>query len=183
MLLRIEIKMTNIDIAFSVAVDSGTTVKESRTLSAEACVDIKFDLVPGKSEADPHIVAVQPNTEVNFLLIKSSLYSTAAGEIKYGIKGSDNESKISLDQPHVYMGAGAVSVLGGIPEVLTFTNSYPAAAESPAADPSGADSSETDPPEADKPDEAAIENPVASIHIIVGRGVKPAESSGTDGGN
>ncbi len=69
-------------------------------------------------------VEVQPGDadRVSFLLIQSSVYSS---DIKYVVNdgSADSPTAITLDEPHLYFGKGAISALGKSPKTLKFTNS------------------------------------------------------------
>ncbi|MDJ0601901.1 MAG: hypothetical protein QNJ37_24050 [Crocosphaera sp.] len=70
------------------------------------------------------IVDVQPGADsVNFLLIKSSEYTPPDApndkQLTYKI---DDKPAINLDQPQIYLGAGAISSLLGDVKKITFEN-------------------------------------------------------------
>jgi len=69
-------------------------------------------------------VEIQPGekTQVSFLLIESSVYSSALNYVVSEGEPTPDSSAIVLDQPHVYLGMGAVSALGVAPKTLKFTN-------------------------------------------------------------
>ena len=116
--------MATINLALNVQVVGGPTVLISKSQSVEA-----YDKIEVMIEADSEgkSVEIQPGAagNVSFLLIKSSVYSS---DIKYVVKESKDEeadplTAIALDEPHLYLGKGAISALGKSPKILQFTNS------------------------------------------------------------
>jgi hypothetical protein len=116
--------MATINLALNIQVVGGPTVLISKSKSVQA-----YDKIEVVIEADSKgkSVDVQPGEadEVSFLLIKSSVYSS---DIKYVVKEVKDEepdptTEIALDEPHLYLGKGAISALGKSPKILTFTNS------------------------------------------------------------
>ncbi|NJR60601.1 MAG: hypothetical protein HC769_18255 [Cyanobacteria bacterium CRU_2_1] len=113
--------MASIDVSFKVQVKGGPLISSSQELVVEAYDKIDVAIEPTGQEKS---IEVQPSegSQVSFLLIKSSLYSTEAGKLTYGI---DDAEQIVLDQPHLFLGPGAVSVLGNAPKIIKFKNAYP----------------------------------------------------------
>ena len=116
--------MATINLALNIQVVGGPTVLISKSKSVQA-----YDKIEVVIEADSKgkSVDVQPGEadEVSFLLIKSSVYSS---DIKYVVKEVKDEepdptTEIALDEPHLYLGKGAISALGKSPKILQFTNS------------------------------------------------------------
>jgi hypothetical protein len=112
--------MATINLALNVQVVGGPTVLISKTKSVQA-----YDKIEVVIEADlEKSVDVQSGAgdDVSFLLIKSSVYSS---EITYAVKEKkeDSSTEIALDEPHLYLGKGAISALGKPPKILTFKNS------------------------------------------------------------
>ncbi len=115
--------MATINLALNVQVVGGPTVLISKTKSVQA-----YDKIEVVIEADlEKSVDVQSGAgdDVSFLLIKSSVYSS---DIKYVVKEVKDEepdptTELALDEPHLYLGKGAISALGKSPKILQFTNS------------------------------------------------------------
>jgi hypothetical protein len=113
--------MATINLALNVQVVGGPTVLISKSQSVEA-----YDKIEVAIEADSNekSVEIQPGAakNVSFLLIKSSVYSS---DIKYKVNAGepDSTTAIALDEPHLYLGKGAISALGKSPKILQFTNS------------------------------------------------------------
>jgi hypothetical protein len=139
--------MATINLTLNVQVASGPQIQITKPKSVEADDKIEVIIKPDNKE---QAIQIQPGDAnlVSFLLIKSSFYGS---ELTYIVNdgGSNNNSAnaIALDEPHLYLGTGAISVLGVAPKVLKFTNKPP-----------------TDPNK--KPQDAAIE-------ILVGRDATP----------
>ena len=115
--------MATINLALNVQVVGGPTVLISKSKSVQAYDKIEVAIEPGSEKS----VEIQPGAadKVSFLLIKSSVYSS---DIKYVVKESKDEeadplTAIALDEPHLYLGKGAISALGKSPKILQFTNS------------------------------------------------------------
>ena len=112
--------MATINLALNVQVVGGPKVLISKSQSVEAYDKIEVVIDTGVPEKT---VEIQPGgtTQVSFLLIESSVYSS---DLEYVVSEgeSNNSSAITLDQPHVYFGIGAVSALGVAPKTLKFTN-------------------------------------------------------------
>jgi hypothetical protein len=103
-------------LTVSAEVASGPTVKESRTIEVDAYDKISVSVPDGTTGMD---VQLQPGAtgSVRLLIVKSSEYGDA---LKYKVDGGGTQ--YALDQPHVLVGAGAVSIFGAEPTKLTFDN-------------------------------------------------------------
>lgn len=115
--------MAAITVSVSAQIKSGPQMSFRQEVPAEAYDKIEVTVPPGGQEVS---VNVQPGSleQVSLLMIQSSLYSSAndaAQKISYGI----TEANINLDQPQVFLGAGAISILGSAPQTLKFKNDYP----------------------------------------------------------
>jgi hypothetical protein len=120
--------MATINLALNVQVVGGPTVLISKPISVEAYDKIEVLIDTGVTEKT---VEIQPGgtTQVSFLLIESSVYSSALNYVFSEVVSevvneevSKDSSAIALDQPHVYLGMGVVSALGVAPKNLKFTN-------------------------------------------------------------
>lgn len=137
--------MTTIKVNIGAQIEKGPQISIAKDIAVNTYDKIdEIIIAPGQERT----VNVQPSSkdQISFLLITSSLYTDPNmpdHKISYGV----DTPKIGLDQPHIYLGKGSVSVLGGDPKVLKFKNDYPA----PAADDKNAPKNE------------------AKIEILVGR--------------
>ena len=113
--------MATINLALNVQVVGGPKVLISKSQSVEAYDKIEVAIEP---DGEKKSVNVQPGdaAQVSFLLIQSSVYSSALNYIVSEAEPPQDSSGIALDQPHVYFGIGAVSALGVAPKTLTFIN-------------------------------------------------------------
>jgi len=113
--------MATINLALNVQVVGGPKVLISKSQSVEAYDKIEVAIEPDGVKKS---VEVQPGDadHVSFLLIESSVYSSALNYVVSEGDPSTDASAIVLDQPHVYFGMGAVSALGVAPKTLNFTN-------------------------------------------------------------
>ncbi len=113
--------MATINLALNVQVAGGPKVLISKTKSVEAYDKIEVVVDSGVMEKP---VEIQPGAtaQVNFLLIKSSVYSQADPDPTLTYKVNDGANDIELDEPHFYLGRGAVSILDNDPNILKFTN-------------------------------------------------------------
>jgi hypothetical protein len=113
--------MATINLALNVQVVGGPKVLISKSQSVEAYHKIEVAIEPDSKEKS---VEVQPGdaAHVSFLLIQSSVYSS---DIKYGVNdgSADSPTALTLDEPHLYFGKGAISASGKSPKTLKFTNS------------------------------------------------------------
>ncbi len=122
--------MATINLTLNVQVVGGPKVLISKPKSVEAYDKIE---VVVDSDGIEKSVEIQPGatTQVNFLLIKSSVYSQAEPPdpptltYKVNDRTSDFPASdgIELDEPHLYLGRGAVSTLTVAPKIFKFTNS------------------------------------------------------------
>jgi len=115
--------MTTTNVALSIQVVGGPTVaiSESKQIEAYDKIDVVID--PGGVDVS---VEIQPGsgTQINFLLIKSNLYSTATSALSYKVSdGTTDSSSITLDEPHLYLGKGMMGLLIAVPKILKFKNS------------------------------------------------------------
>jgi hypothetical protein len=112
--------MVTINLALNVQVVGGPKVLISKSKSVEAYDKIEVVIEPGGIEKS---VDIQPGdaTDVSFLLIQSNVYSS---NLEYVVSddSGDSPTAIVLDEPHLYLGTGAVSTLGKSPQILKFTN-------------------------------------------------------------
>ncbi|NEQ54013.1 MAG: hypothetical protein F6K11_28430 [Leptolyngbya sp. SIO3F4] len=149
--------MASIDVGIKVQIKGGAIISDSRLLEIQATD--KVDVVIPAGTADPLSIEIQPSDDpkqVHLLFIQSSLYSGQEDteKITYSIDGDAKE--IELDQPQLYLGSGAISVLGDTPpKIIKFKNTYPS---SIPADPA------TETPEQD-----LSEQNQAVVSILVGR--------------
>ncbi|MDJ0675857.1 MAG: hypothetical protein QNJ36_10825 [Calothrix sp. MO_167.B42] len=121
--------MATINLTLNLQVAGGPKVLISKPKSVEAYDKIEVVVKPGATSKS---VEIQPGatTQVNFLLIKSSVYSQADPDptLTYKVNnGTEDDdfpagSGIELDEPHLYLGRGAVSILEKDPNILKFTN-------------------------------------------------------------
>lgn len=113
--------MTTINWSFNIQVAGGPQIALSKSKSVEAYDKIEVVIDPvGKGGAEK-VVDIQPGgaAQVNFLLIKSNLYT----ELTYTVSdGTKNSSPIALDEPQVYLGVGAISLLNVAPKSIKFKN-------------------------------------------------------------
>jgi hypothetical protein len=114
--------MIEVKVALSVQVAGGPQVSIPTTVEVEAYEKIEVT-VPASKEDKPGSVRLSLGKQLNFLLIKSSWFSKEKQELKYKI--GEGGKEIQLDQPHLYLGEGAVSLFAAKDlETVTFTNSY-----------------------------------------------------------
>jgi hypothetical protein len=110
--------------SLTVTVTGGPKFQDSRLVEVDAYDKVSVT-VPGDPAGGANVVtvAVQPSvtaSDVKFLYIRSSLYSTPDGaELTY----ENNGSTVSLDGPLLLTG-GAVGLLASAPDALTFTNGF-----------------------------------------------------------
>lgn len=118
--------MAKIEVVISVQVteDSGIKVPPTnlkQEFKVEAYDKIEFNIASGEEKTVEIING--DVTKVSFLLIQSSEYSE---KLIYGISGSDEKTFKGFDQPHIYLGKGAISALSTdpskTPSSLTFKN-------------------------------------------------------------
>lgn len=115
--------MATINLALNIQVVGGPKVLISKSKSVEAYDKIEVEIQPGTGA---QIVQIQPGGEkqVSLMLIKSSLYGS---ELTYVVNdGTSDSASTTLDEPHLYLGTGAVSLLGSnSPKTIAFTNTHP----------------------------------------------------------
>ena len=140
--------MATINLALNVQIVGGPKVLISKSKSVEAYDKIEVVIEPVGADGMAKTVEIQPGGEnqVSFLLINSSLYGP---ELTYVANDGDS---ITLDEPHLYLGTGAVSLLASDgPKTIAFTNAHPVDSEQQAA-----------------------------IEILVGRDATPSDDSSGD---
>lgn len=118
--------MATVNVALNVQVVGGPQVPISTTKVVEAYDKIEVSIDPG---AVNKVVEIQPGTasRISLLLVKSSLYSQddAAKKLTYLVNDRTTDSAaIELDEPHLFLGKGAVSVFGIAPIALKFSSTY-----------------------------------------------------------
>jgi hypothetical protein len=119
---------TKITYKLELAVEKGPNFTVTRDLAVEAYDHLRVD-VPAGDNATPGTVTVdvQPGAsdQLRVLSITSTLYSELI-TFKVDTAGAD----IKLDAPHLYVGGGALSLLGADPKKFVFLNK--AGADKPA---------------------------------------------------
>lgn len=102
-------------LTFSADIALGPKLKESRKLAVDAYDKISVD-VPDQTALD---VELQPGGtgSIQLLIVKSSVYGA---NLKYTVNAVADEHV--LDQPHVLVGTGSISLFGEEPEKLAFDN-------------------------------------------------------------
>lgn len=90
----------------------------SDTKEIEAYDKIKVTI---ENDAIEKAVEIQPNEDgkIQFLVIKSEKYGE---ELTYKVNDINSTNVIKLDALHVFIGTGAVGLLGETPKELLFTN-------------------------------------------------------------
>lgn len=101
-----------INWTLNVQVVGGPKVSGSDTIEVDAYDKIEAVVSAGGSAT----VDVQPADGAQFLLITASSYEN----ITYEVDGSG--TAVTLDGPHVLIGSGAVSLLGGTQNQFVFSN-------------------------------------------------------------
>ncbi|MBV6625822.1 MAG: hypothetical protein KI793_23320 [Rivularia sp. (in: Bacteria)] len=125
--------MVDIKVQVSAQVSGGPQVSLNQDIKTEAYNKIEVAIQPG--DTDKVINVAQGNKgEISFLLITSNLYSS---EEKLTYKVGDKE--IQLDRPQIFLGAGAVSLLGENLSQIKFSNKYDKATEEDKPDPNQAE--------------------------------------------
>jgi hypothetical protein len=117
--------MEQISWTLNVQVTGGPKISTSRTETFDAYDKITVD-VPAGDGTTPGAatVEVQPGGtgQVQFLLIKSSVYAVPGeAELTYKVN-VDTADAILLDRLHLLVGEGAVGLLGAAPQTLLFSN-------------------------------------------------------------
>ena len=117
--------MSNINWSMTAQVSGGPKLSLSKTFEVDAYDEVEAD-VP--SDNSPKTLEVQPSSSterVKFLVISSTQYSK---DITYSLGGDDTDdtddtTEIKLDAPQVFLGEGAISLLGEQPpKTISFTN-------------------------------------------------------------
>jgi hypothetical protein len=114
--------MATINLALNVQVVGGPQVLISKAKSVEAYDSIEVSVIGGATDQS---VEIQPGeaSRVSFLLIQSNLYSQSGLNQRLTYKVADgvkpDSDAIDLDEPHLYLGVGAVSVLKVAPKLKT----------------------------------------------------------------
>jgi hypothetical protein len=103
-----------------VAVENGPTVTGGDIIEVEAYDFVKVE-VPGGDATTPGTatVDVQPSGtgKVKFISIKSDIYDE---NLTYKVDGAGSDVK--LDSAHVFIGGGALGLLGATTKQFVFTN-------------------------------------------------------------
>lgn len=108
-------------------VDGITEMSLSRSISVEALDTIKITVLGSGSAGGPDTdkeVELQPSStsgQVKFLAITSDRFGDAANFLSYKVNVSGNPA-ITLDQPVLLGGEGAVSILDPAPVSLFFSS-------------------------------------------------------------
>ena len=111
---------TRITLKVDLAVEKGPSSTLTRELDIDAYDLLKFT-VPAGDNATPGTITVdvQPGqiSRLEVLSITSTLYSDL---LTYKIDGAGGD--VSLDAPHLFVGGGAVQLLGATAKQFVFTN-------------------------------------------------------------
>lgn len=113
--------MTTINWSLNLQVIGGMQIPVSGSKPVEAYDKIEVVINPDSTEKS---VEIQPGSadQVNLLLIKSNLYGP---NITYKASDGTNDSvSITLDDPQIFLGSGAVSLLTVAPKILKFKNNH-----------------------------------------------------------
>ncbi len=125
--------MVDVKVQVSAQVSGGPQVSLNEEIKVEAYNKIEVAIQPG--DTDKVVNVAQGNKgEISFLLIKSNLYNS---EEKLTYKVGDKE--IQLDQPQIFLGTGAVSLLGENLNQIKFSNKHEKTTEEKKPDPNKAD--------------------------------------------
>ncbi|AFY57581.1 hypothetical protein Riv7116_5185 [Rivularia sp. PCC 7116] len=125
--------MVDIKVQLSAKVSGGPQASLNEDIKVEAYNKIEVAIQPGDTDKVVN-VAQGDKGEISFLLITSNLYSS---EEKLTYKVGDKE--IQLDQPQIFLGTGAVSLLGENLNQIQFSNKHEKATEEGKPDPNKAD--------------------------------------------
>lgn len=112
----------NLVVSIAAEISGGPVVEASQGIQITA-YDRVEETIPGAADvasATAKVVDVQPTAaagQVLFVSIQSSLYGD---NLEYDVGGGATE--IKLDGPQVFVGQGAIGLLGAVPEQLTFRN-------------------------------------------------------------
>ena len=97
---------------FTANVSGGPSITASNTIDVEAYDHIEVTVPP----STPTTVNVQPGSGGLLLIITASTYSS----VTYTVDSSS--TVVTLDGPHILVGAGAIALLGATQNDLVFTN-------------------------------------------------------------
>ena len=109
-------------VSIAAEISGGPAVEASQGIQVTAYDQVEVD-IPGAANlgsATDIVVDVQPTaaaSQVLFLSIQSNRYGAG---LEYDVSGG--ASNVTLDGPHVFVGQGAIGLLGAVPEQLTFRN-------------------------------------------------------------
>ncbi len=108
---------STINLTLKLNVVGGPSILVTRGITVEAYD--KIDVTVGASDSDK-VVEIQPgaSSQVQMLLIKSSEYGT---DLTYKVQDA-GATPIVLDQDQLFLGQGAVGLLGAQIDRLLFTN-------------------------------------------------------------
>ncbi len=112
----------NLSVSIEAGVSGGPSVSASHGIQITAYDSVEVT-IPGAADlgsATDVAVDVQPTAaagQVLFLSISSSRYGA---NLEYDVGGGS--TNVALDGPHVFVGQGAIALLGAVPEQLTFRN-------------------------------------------------------------
>ncbi|HEC97725.1 MAG TPA: hypothetical protein ENI58_06160 [Nitrospirae bacterium] len=108
---------STINLTLKLNVVGGPSILVTRGITVEAYD--KIDVTVGASDSDK-VVEIQPgaSSQVQMLLIKSSEYGT---DLTYKVQDA-GATPIVLDQDQLFLGQGAVGLLGTQIDRLLFTN-------------------------------------------------------------
>ena len=106
---------STISWTMNVQVSDGPKVSESRSDEVEAYGVVEVEIANDSVDVT---VELQPGgaSELKFLLIRSDVYGSS---LTYSYDGGANS--FALDQPQLFMGSGAIGIIGS-PESLIFNN-------------------------------------------------------------
>lgn len=117
--------MATINLAVNVEIVGGPLLSIARSRTVEAYDRIEVTLDPVGAGGAEKSIDIQPGTatQVCLIVIKSNLYGA---ELSY--KASDgvtDTASITLDEPQVWSGTGAIGALGVAPKTLKVKNAFP----------------------------------------------------------
>lgn len=107
--------MESLTYVLSVAVTDGPSISKTASIAIEAYDVIDVVAVHGSVAASVHI---QPSTtgQVKVIFITSDRYTSLTYTVdSVGISHT-------LDGPQLFLGAGQIALMGGVPNTLIFTN-------------------------------------------------------------
>lgn len=111
--------MAQIIVSANIVVPNGPQFAFQQTLEIDAYDKIDVSIPPATT--DKKVELVGGTGEVQFIAITSDTFSD---DLTYKINSSTTARK--LDQPHLFMGKGAVSLFAVAPASLSFSNAAPA---------------------------------------------------------